>query len=727
MTGPGVACLHVCIPHTGRDGFDYLATDPRPAIGARVWVPFRNKTRLGIVLAYGVNDSHTLKPVTEVIDEEAVLDESLLSLARWVSRYYQSPLSEVIPLMLPKNLRHGAMTQLPYRSCYQLAKPLPEALSMIGKRAGKQQALATHLAGHPAPLTRKQLREAGFGKAHIDALDALGLLHILEEPDLPVYHNGPLSGPLALNEEQALAVEHIADRLHEHHCFLLQGVTGSGKTEVYLHLIARVLAANRQVLVLVPEIGLTPQLLSRFSQRFCEPMLVIHSQLNDGERALAWQAARENKARLIIGTRSAVFTPLAHPGLIIIDEEHDASLKQMDGVRYSARDSALIRAQQAGIPVVLGSATPSLESLYNCQQKKYTRLRLRQKAMLSTPLHYQVIDLRNQPIREGLAPPGLERIREHVERGNQVLVFINRRGFAPVLLCHHCGWMVDCHACDSHLTMHRQTRRLNCHHCGQSQGIPAACRSCGGRELIPVGTGTQRIHEYLQSSFPEHTVLRIDRDEVRRKNELDARLDQIHRGEAHIIVGTQMLAKGHHFPRLTLVVLVDIDQGFYNQDFRSIEQLGQLLVQVAGRAGRAEHPGQVVIQTHVPQHPLLNTLIQQGYDPFADQLLEARQQAALPPYQYLAVIRAEDKDAGKITRLLQQTKSWLGTHPVKVLGPAPAPLARKAHLFRMQLLIKSASRKQLHHTLTGMRNWLTMNKQHNGVRWNIDVDPQDLS
>jgi len=723
------SCVKICIPHTNRDSFDYLAGQNTPPLGARVQVPFRNKTRLGIVVGHGEAEKAglKLKAVSTLIDNTALLSDSLLQLCHWVSRYYQSPLSEVLPLVLPKTLRLGGSPALPVCAYYQLKLTPDEALQRIDKRAGKQRALVDFLAGQAVPVSRKDLTREGFAKAQIDALSALDVLSISEQIDLPCYHSGKVSDPLLLNEEQALAVNAVLARLNSHHCFLLQGVTGSGKTEVYLQVIAQVLAAGKQVLVLVPEIGLTPQLLARFSSRFLEPIAVIHSQLSDTERAIAWQSAREQRVKLVIGTRSAVFTPMPDLALIVIDEEHDASLKQMDGVRYSARDTALVRAHQANIPVILGSATPSLESVHNGQQNKYTLLRLTQKAMLSTPLHYHIVDLRNQAIKEGLAAPSLSAIDAHIKRGNQVLVFINRRGFAPVLLCHLCGWIVDCRACDSHLTLHRQTRRLNCHHCGLSQTVPPACSTCGGRELIPIGTGTQRIHEYLQQQFPDVTVLRIDRDEVRKKNELNERLDQINQGHAQIIVGTQMLAKGHHFPRLTLVVVVDIDTGFYNQDFRSIEQLGQLLVQVAGRAGRAEHPGEVLLQTHLPQHPLLNTLIQQGYDAFADSLLETRHLADLPPYHYLAVIRVQDKDLGKITRMLQQTKLWLATHPVKVLGPAPAPLARKANLFRMQLLLKSGSRKHLHSTLTAMRSWLTMNKQHSGLRWNIDVDPQDLS
>lgn len=729
MTDSTSQLVKVCIPNTSRDAFDYLSTPHPLEKGTRVWVPFRNKTRLGIVTGHGLAEKAgiKLKPISSVIDDRPLFSQSILDLCHWVSRYYQAPLSEVIPLAMPKTLRMGGSAKLPQTTCYQLTMSLAEASHRLGKRAPKQQQLLEYMALQNEPVAKKQLIKEGFTRAQIEGLMALDLLTSFEQPDLPTLHNSEASSPLPLNEEQTQAVASITERLQGHHCFILQGVTGSGKTEVYLQIIAQVLASGQQVLVLVPEIGLTPQLLSRFSSRFQQPIAVIHSHLSDGERTIAWQLANDNLVKLVIGTRSAVFTPMPTLGLIVIDEEHDSSLKQMDGVRYSARDTAVVRAQQAKIPVILGSATPSLESLHNGQQNKYTLLRLTQKAMQSPPLHYELIDLRSIPLQEGLAPASLERIRQHTGNGNQVLVFINRRGFAPVLLCHLCGHMTDCRACDSHLTLHRQSRRLICHHCGLSQAIPVVCRACGGKELIPVGAGTQRIHEYLQKTLPDLNILRIDRDEVQRKNELDSRLHQISQGEAQVIVGTQMLAKGHHFPNLTLVVIVDIDSGFYNQDFRSLEQAGQLLIQVAGRAGRAEHPGEVIIQTHLPQHPLLNTLVQQGYDCFAKELLTQRCAANLPPYHYLALLRAQGKDLAKITRLLQETKAWLTGHPIQALGPAPAPMPRKANQFRMQLLLKADSRKHLQRSLTAMRSWITMNKQFNGLRWSIDVDPQDLS
>ncbi|HAZ7572894.1 primosomal protein N' [Legionella sp. PATHC032] len=719
----------VCIPHTNRDCFDYEALDLTPCIGGRVWVPFRNQTRVGIVIKKVCCQqmSHSLKQITSIIDEKPLVSEDLLELCLWVGNYYQSPLSEVIPLVIPKKYRLGLPCSLPTEDFYQLNLSVEKAKTLISKKAKKQHELIDFLSRQQKGISKQTLKQHGYKEAQIAALLACQAINLSQQVTLPTKIPEKLSPPLTLNPEQAIAVASILEHIHHYQCFLLQGVTGSGKTEVYLHVIAKILDQGKQVLVLVPEIGLTPQLLSRFTARFNQPITVLHSNLNESERQIAWQLAKEDKVKMVIGTRSAVFTPLPNLGLIIIDEEHDSSLKQMEGVRYSARDTALMRAHLANIPIILGTATPSLETIYNCKQKKYNLLRLTHKAASTTPLHYQLVDLRSQMVQHGLALPTLKIIENHLLQQNQVLVFINRRGFAPVLLCHQCGWMVDCKACDSHLTLHKQAGQMICHHCGLTQRIPVFCNNCQSNELIPVGSGTQRIYEFLSHQFPDTNILRIDRDEVRKKNALNSHLNKINKGEAQLIIGTQMLAKGHHFPHLSLVVVVDADAGFYNQDFRAIEHLGQLLTQVSGRAGRAEHPGQVLIQTYLPDHPLLNLLIQHGYDEFANALLISRQEAEMPPFQFLAVIRAQGKTVNKVAQFLKATKDQIQKHTLTVLGPAPAPLPRKANQHRMQLLIKSPSRKVLKSSLTQLREWLTMNKLSNGIRWNVDVDPMDLS
>ena len=730
--------IDVCIPNTKRDAFTYLAGPWTPMIGARIWVPFRAQMRLGIVVATRAHSNlsaASLKTIAGMVDEAPLFRESLLELCQWVSQYYQAPLSEVLPMALPKHYREGALPKIPMIQCYALSMTPETAHALIPKQALKQQALLDLISRFQEAVPLQAIQDAGFNRTHLNALLDKGIISELSQP--LTYVPSPLHGtelPLTLNCEQADAIAQITRDLDSNQRYLLQGITGSGKTEIYLQVISQVLAKQRQVLVLVPEIGLTPQLVARFRARFPVLIAVIHSNLNENERQLAWYQASTGDAQIIIGTRTAIFTPLPQLGLIIIDEEHDPSLKQLDGVRYSARDTALMRAHMANIPIILGSATPSLESIQNCEHHKFTLLQLNRSAKASMPLQWVISDLRNVRLEEGLSPNTLSRIKHHLEKQNQVLVFINRRGFSPVLLCHQCGWIADCPACDSHLTLHRQSNhRLICHHCGNQKSMPNTCQKCKSRELIPVGTGTQRLEAFLQGQFPNTALIRIDRDEVRHKNELSKRLDQINQGEAQLIVGTQMMAKGHHFPKLTLVVVVEADAGFYNQDFRALERLGQLLTQVGGRAGRAEYPGEVIIQTHFPNHPLLNILIQQGYRAFAQELLKSREAAFLPPHHYLAMIRAQSRQPTRIFNFLQRIKQQVQqshpTHlqPINAFGPAPAPMAKKANQHRMQLLLKSSSRKSLQASLSQLREWINDAKLDANIRWHIDVDPIDLS
>jgi primosomal protein N' (replication factor Y) (superfamily II helicase) len=717
----------ICIPHTLRDYFNYHH-DGALTAGSRVIVPFRNKQRIGIVLGQtSFNPNIKTKAIESIINDAPLLPEALLTLCKWVSTYYQSPLSEVLPLVIPKKYREGGSTTLPRGESYALSVDAIKAHMQINKQAKKQHELIDFLSQQDKALSKKDIVSAGYSSTQLSALEKKELLTKQETLFLPYTSTLPLTKPLKLNSAQQEAVNAISNQLHTFQCFLLQGVTGSGKTEVYLQVINKVLLSGQQVLILVPEIGLTPQLLDRFRKRFSAPMVVIHSHLNDSERQQAWQFAHDGIAKLVIGTRTAVFTPMPHLGLIIIDEEHDTSLKQMEGVRYSARDTALVRAQALNVPIILGSATPSLESLNNCLNQKYTKLVLPNRAISKSKLHFNIMDIRNKQLVNGLTSETLSIIKQHLSQGNQVLVFINRRGFSPVLLCHQCGWMADCKACDSHLTYHQSINKLICHHCGLSQFVPTTCKTCQSHSMIPIGAGTQRIYDYLATECSDYAVVRIDRDAVSKKNALESSLEKISTGASQLIVGTQMLAKGHHFPKLTLVVILDADNGFYNQDFRAIEKLGQLITQVAGRAGREDKPGEIVIQTHLPHHPLLNTLIQEGYESFAEILLPQRAQADLPPYYFMAVIRAQSKTQSKVLQFLHQAKTILKDDHIHVLGPAPAPLARKADYYRLQLLIKSASRKKLHATLTKLRSSPTINTISRGIRWNIDVDPMDLS
>ncbi|OGV34562.1 MAG: primosomal protein N' [Legionellales bacterium RIFCSPHIGHO2_12_FULL_35_11] len=719
----------VAVFNTVHDFFDYLGGEFTPKIGSRVLVEFRSKIRIGIVVGEDFPDkpNRKLKKIVNILDDKPIISEDILILAKWVSKYYQAPLPAVFSLVLPKKYRLGEKVSLPEVYFYNLSISCEQALKTVSNRAKKLRDLIQILADHNKPMIKQDLFTKGFNSKQLERLVAKNLIKESIEIFKPSINKKEIEPQNILNEEQANAVRIITNNLNKYHCFLLQGVTGSGKTEVYLQVIAKVLAEGRKVLILVPEIGLTPQLLARFNSRFSQEMLVIHSNLNDSERKNYWQLAFSNQVQIVIGTRSAVFIPMPNLGLIVIDEEHDLSLKQMDGVRYFAKDTALMRAFNANIPIILGSATPSLESIYNCRINKYTLLELTEKALKSQPLHYQILDIRNKILQDGLAKETITIISEHINAGNQVLVFINRRGFSPVLLCNDCDFVADCQNCETHLTFHRSENLLICHHCGFKREKLLNCQKCNSSDLLPIGIGTQRIYERLDLLFPTTAKLRIDRDETSKKNAIDNYLHMINTGQVQLIVGTQMLAKGHHFPNLSLVVVLDSDSGFYNQDFRALERLGQLLTQVAGRAGRAETPGQVLIQTSYPQDPLLNILIKEGYTSFASLLLEAREKANLPPFSYLSMLRAEDKKMSDLLNFMQALKGKLSNEGLSVFGPAPAPLAKKAGKYRMQLMLKSNSRKKLHASLFSIKEFLNENKFPTSINWNIDVDPQDLA
>jgi len=512
--------------------------------------------------------------------------------------------------------------------------------------------------------------------------------------------------------------------------FLLEGVTGSGKTEVYLQIIAKKIQANQQALILVPEIGLTPQTVARFAERFAVPIAVLHSGLNERERLQAWQQAKNGQAAIIIGTRSAIFAPLLNPGVIIIDEEHDLSFKQQSGFRYSARDLAIIRGQFENIPVILGSATPSLESLANVKRKRYQHLILPIRAGTAEQPTFRVIDIRNQYLEENLSPQLLQAISQHLAQKNQVLLFLNRRGFAPVIICHSCGWVAKCKRCDARLTLHQQPKRLMCHHCDAQQVIPIQCEHCQNKQIIALGVGTERLEKALTKHFPETAIIRIDRDSTRRKGSMQKMLQDIHTGNSQILIGTQMLTKGHHFPAVTLVGIIDADHYLFSQDFRASERLGQLLIQVSGRAGRAEKPGEVLIQTHHPDHPALQALIHKGYSFFAETLLKERHTTQLPPFSHMALLRAEAVISEAPLQFLQEAAKHIrkifDAEKIFLLGPMPAPMEKKAGRYRAQLFIQIEKRKLLQQLLKELLDHLDKQKTNRKVRWSIDVDPLEI-
>lgn len=535
---------------------------------------------------------------------------------------------------------------------------------------------------------------------------------------------------ILLNQSQQQAVNQTIKTLHEFRIFLLDGVTGSGKTEVYLQIIAAVLAAGKQAIVLVPEIGLTPQIVERFQARFPGMITVLHSGLTDRERAEAWLKGKSGEAKIIIGTRSAIFIPLENPGIIIIDEEHDSSFKQQEGFRYSARDLAIVRGRLENIPVVLGSATPSLESIGNVQQKKYHYLHLPERVGNALPPRFRLLDLRNQKFDNGLSPQLIALMQQHLANDGQVLLFLNRRGFAPILICHSCGWVASCERCDAKMTLHQNPPLLQCHHCATQRRLHQHCPECQNQQLLPLGLGTQRLEEALTKHFPDIGIVRIDRDSTRRKGSLQDILQTIHKGKNRILIGTQMLAKGHHFPDVTLVAILNADNGLFSADFRATERIAQLLIQVAGRAGRAEKLGEVVIQTHNPDHPLLCNLLENGYAAFAETVLQERKLAKLPPFAHFALLRAEASVKTHPSNFLEQVseliKKLQPKNLVEVLGPIPSLMERKAGHFRAQLLLQSSQRPHLHNLLDCLLKNIEELPLIRRVRWSLDVDPLDV-
>ncbi|HHM04293.1 MAG TPA: primosomal protein N' [Gammaproteobacteria bacterium] len=727
--------LKLAVPTPLRRLFDYL---PPPGIkrdqlqpGCRLRVPFGRGQAVAVLVARGGHsdiEPRRLRPAAALLDKAPLIPDELLRLARWAADYYHHPVGEVFQLLLPAPLRKGRPAVLP-------ASPLRWRLSDAGaavnpdtlKRAPRQAALLSALAAQPGRgLDESALRVAGGGswRKTLAGLREKGWIEAAPPPGgAPRAEVAPT---VSLNAEQATAVAAIEEAAGRYQAFLLDGVTGSGKTEVYLHAIRQTLAQGKQALVLVPEIALTPQLLARFSQRLPGPPAVWHSGLSERERLATWLGAKSGAAAVIIGTRSAVFLPLARAGLIILDEEHDPSFKQQDGFRYHARDVAVWRAHQLGIPVVLGSATPALETLHNAALGRYRHLRLPHRAGNARPPRLRLADMRGLNPDSVLSPTLLKAMDEHLSSGNQVLLFLNRRGYAPVLLCPRCGWLAQCHHCDARMIYHHSEQRLRCHHCGAGQRAPRHCPKCAGEKLKLLGHGTERVESALAQHFPGTPVARIDRDTTARKGELERALKAAHSGAARILVGTQMLAKGHHLPAVTLAAVLNADQGLFGADFRASERLAQLIVQVAGRAGRGEQTGEVIIQTYHSDHPLLRTLLTQGYGAYAQAALDERRLAALAPFSYLALLRAEAPGTQAPMRFLQAAAD-LGRHaPVTLLGPVPAPMEKRAGRYRAQLLLQAELRPVLHRFL---RQWLPEVEAlplGRKVRWSLDVDPGDM-
>ena len=726
--------LHIALAAPVYGLFDYLPPGNVPeenlVPGQRLLVPFGRTNRCGILVSLSNQTSvarHKLRAAHAILDETPLMSREHLAFLCWVADYYHHPPGEVLLSALPVRLRKGKPPLVPRPDRIRMCDIDADTLATLERRAPRQWQLLNWLGDRGGNASMSELRQC-FDNVHgvIRTLRSKGMVTLGVADDVMA----PLPPPrFALGEEQAQAVATVSSRLGQYHAFLLDGITGGGKTEVYLRLAQQVLEQGRSVLFLVPEISLTPQLISRLEKRLPGPMAVLHSGRSDGEREQAWQMTRKGQARVILGTRSAVLAPVPDLGLVLVDEEHDASYKQQEGFRYSARDMALVRARRAGCPVVLGSATPSLESLKNAMDGRYKWLRITRRAGTAQSPRMQLLDIRNQRLQGGLSPQLLQALEEVLTQGRQAMVFLNRRGYAPVLSCYSCGWLSDCPRCDARQTMHYRQHKLVCHHCGNERPLPSHCPSCGSPELHPLGQGTEQLEQILQQRFPDHPLVRIDRDATSRKGSLDHLLARARDGRASLLVGTQMLAKGHHFPGVALVGMVDVDGGLFGADFRAAERMAQLIIQVAGRAGRGEHPGQVLMQTRYPDHPLLQTLVNEDYAAFAREALKERTQAELPPCSFQTLIRASATKAETAEQFLQQAAALvekLAGREIQAWGPVPAPMQKRAGRYRSHLLLQAGQRNQLQQFLGTFVPALSTLPDVGRVRWSVDVDPLDL-
>jgi len=724
--------IQVAVPVPLEGVFDYLCDGEAPELGSRVMVPFQNRELVGVVWAHGSSSElaqNKIKKIIKKIDSKELISKQQRTILEKISHYYQHSLGEVVAAALAGNLSKGGAAELATESHFSLS--VAAAKIQLSAAAIKQQALLALLIKHPNGVSREQLKLEDIALATLKSAQKKGWLQQQQQQKIPGLIQGiKTADSHQLNPHQQLAVDAVEKNLTEFYPVLLQGVTGSGKTEVYLQIMEQVLAAGKQVLLLVPEIGLAPQTLNRVQQRFAATITVLHSSMTVKERAQSWLAAKQGLVDVVIGTRSAIFTPLANLGLIVVDEEQDLSYKQQDSLRYHARDVALLIAQQQHIPIILGTATPSLETLQNAALGRFHCQQLPQRAGTAKAPHWQLVNLQKQPLQQGLAKATLDTIREHLNNHQQVMLFLNRRGFAPALMCHDCGWLAECSRCDSRYTLHQFPARLICHHCDSRRSPPPQCPECSSTEIHPLGLGTERLEQTLGATFEQTPIIRIDRDSVRQKGNLEQKLKQINTAEPAILIGTQMLAKGHHFPAVTLVVIVDTDSMFFSSDFRAMEKAAQLLIQVGGRSGRGEKPGTVMLQTFHSDHPMLQLLLAKGYQGFAQAALVERQNASLPPFAYMALLRAEAHQASQVENMLQQLLAvFPSDQNVSLMGPIPAMMLKRQGRFRYQVLIQSQQRSGLHSRVKQLRVYLNSKngrKLARNVRWSLDVDPQEM-
>jgi primosomal protein N' (replication factor Y) len=723
-----------------------------PKIGSRVEVSFGRQTLIGIVIAHIAQaDSDVpvskLKTINQCLDDEPIVDSAMLRLAYWLARYYHYPLGDVLAVMLPSLVRQGKPLDL-LITHWRILPHVTDADFHANAVKQKQQFDMLKLHGERGASEDVLLLE-GMQRSFLKTLEDKGLIERYIE-----YKSAPkpvslAKMPLDLNDEQQQAVATItaAHSAEQYKGVLLNGITGSGKTEVYLQAMQAVLEAGKQVLILVPEIGLTPQTRARFASRFAAQIVLLHSGMTNTYRLQGWQDCRTGHAQIIIGTRSAVLYPFANLGLIIVDEAHDSSYKQQDTLRYHASDVALYRGLQYKIPVVLGTATPTLEHLKLVADDKLIECQLTTRPGSAKPATMQLIDARLQTTHQQTADDGanydtgltddlIKAIRQTLEAGEQVLIFLNRRGYAPVLLCEACGWQADCPRCDAHLTVHysRQNQShsyLKCHHCDWQAYIPSSCPDCASQNLDTKGMGTTRLSENLHALFAnpqtskiQYPIIQIDRDTTRRKDSWENIYQRINEGKPAILVGTQMVAKGHHFPNVTLVCLPNADRGFLSADFRSPEHTAQLMIQVAGRAGRGDKAGRVLIQTLQPDNALLLKLVKDGYLSFARDLLQERKMMGLPPHTHAALIRCEGKTLAATMQALKDAIAILpSNHNLAVLGPIDAPMSKKNSRYHAQLLLIAKERGQLHQVLNHWWQPVLALPSAKYLKLTLDIDP----
>ncbi|MGA9572597.1 MAG: primosomal protein N' [Lysobacterales bacterium] len=718
--------LKVALPLPLRQLFDYLPNESGmgQCTGQRVLVPFGHRELVGVVVEIASGSDLPAEKLATVIDypdgEQTVLTPEILDLLKWCWRYYKHAPGEVVFNALPPLLRKvkGSipLPPLQYRLTSEGQARLLEPVGRIKAQIGLLGKIGC------GAVTESQLRS--LTPAWRKTLEKLLEQQWVTSENQRPPKLAPSAGPVLMNE-QRLAVDAVVASRGGFHCHLLDGITGSGKTEVYVNVLEQLLDKGGQAMLLVPEIGLTPQLVKQFEERLGFEPVVTHSGLSEGQRLQAWALARSGLARLVIGTRSALFLPMPDLRMIILDEEHDASFKQQDGFRYSSRDVAVKRAAGRDIPVLLGTATPSLETFSNAANGRYSWHRLRQRATGAAEPNWRVLDLLTQTMTAGISSIAMTAIGETLARGEQALIFLNRRGYAPVLLCHECGWHGVCERCDTNMTWHRASRRLLCHHCDSTRPVPVFCPACGADALQGAGEGTEQLEQVLGKAFPDTPLLRFDRDSVSRKGEFERLAGQVKAGESCLLVGTQMLAKGHHFPRVTLVLIVNLDQALYSADFRALERMGQLMVQVAGRSGRDQLAGEVILQTHYPRHESLLTLLESGYEAFAGDICAERRAACLPPFGYQALLRSDAHKKEDVRRFLDQAKRCFPAGEAAVYGPFPAMMERRSGRTRWYLLVQANKRPALHRQLDEWLLSLQKLRSVRKVRWSVDVDPQE--